>query len=60
MLIMSGRDDAPFRNISEQHSVRGRDEELDLAVLEIPVPLVYELGKRFSTWNAWPPPRLSP
>ena len=60
MLIMSGKDDVPFRNISDQHSVRGRDEGLDLAVLEIPVPLVYELGKLFSTWHSWPPPRPEP
>ena len=55
MLIMSGIDDVPFRNISEHHSVSGRDEDLDLAVLKIPVPLVYELGKMFSTWDSWPP-----
>ena len=41
----------------DQHSVRGRDKDLDLAVLEIPVPLVYALGKLFSTWDSWPPRR---
>jgi hypothetical protein len=57
MLIMSGIDDVPFRDISHQHSMRGRDKDLDLAVLEIPVPLVKALGKMFSTWDSWPPRR---
>ena len=57
MLAMSGVDYRPFRDISHNHSVRGRDKDLDLAVLEIPVPLVVELGKMFSTWTSWPPQR---
>jgi len=57
MLLMSGVDGRPFRDISDEHSLRSRDESLDLAVLSIPVPLVFELGKMFSTWNSWPPPR---
>jgi Trypsin-like peptidase domain len=57
MLIMSGVDDVPFRNISEQHVVRGRDKDLDLAVLEVPVPMVDALGRAFYTWDSWPPRR---
>jgi len=57
MLVMSGADGRPFRDISQNHCVRGRDKDLDLAVLDIPVPLVVELGKMFSTWGSWPPRR---
>ena len=56
MLVMSGVDGVPFRDISQNHSVRGRDKDLDLAVLEIPVPLVFEL-ELSSIWDSWPPPR---
>jgi Trypsin-like peptidase domain len=57
MLLMSGVDGKPFHDISYDHSVRSRDKDLDLAVLDIPAPLVFKLGKKFSSWDSWPPRR---
>ena len=44
MLIMSGRDDVPFRNISEQHSVRGATKASTLRCWKSPCRSSMTLG----------------
>ena len=56
MLLMSGKDGVSFADISNV-SLRGRDKDRELAVLDVPVAIVLRQGKLFSPWDSWPPPR---
>lgn len=55
-LITSGTHDTYFVDISEAECL-GTDKDLDLAVLSVPPPIVFNRGKLFLCPEKWPPPR---
>ncbi len=56
LLLMSGTGGKSFVDISDVQLI-SRDEDRDLAVLDVPVATVLRQGKLFSPWDSWPPPR---